>query len=136
MPPPVYIAFLLIFVLPIVFGMIALFASLTTRKDGERNRRAGLGLASAIGGLPIGLGFAFLLDQMGEISPADRTYMFVKCGVMGVIAGFIASVFFALTALLVGNAATTQDPRSPVSTSPTVDSAGVDHNPLEREDRQ
>ncbi len=94
------------------------------------------GRASAIGGLPIDLGFAFLLDQMGEILSADRTYMFVKCGIMGVIAGFIASMFFAMTASLVSNAAATQDSRSPVSTSPTVDSAEVDHNPLGREDRQ
>jgi hypothetical protein len=87
-----------------VFALLAIgsFAAVLNRvnrdRGGQRRRLEGLGRLCLPLGPLVGVGLAALAVRAGEVLPADVTYTYVLCTVMGGLAGFIAAVAFALFA--------------------------------------
>ena len=86
----------------IVFAVAGLFvtATKTPWKRSEHERRAGLGVMAILCGPAIGASLAWLANILGNVLPADVKYTYVVLIIIGGIAGFLAGVFFGITALL------------------------------------
>ncbi len=94
-----------------VFAAAVMFVWRTRTRRNERNRRAGLGIASIIGGPLVGLGLAFLVETSGEVLPMDLIYNRWLFGIVGTVAGIMAAIFFASSAALATNE--TKPPKFP-----------------------
>jgi hypothetical protein len=100
MPPPEMLliwpaGFLFILVITAIF----VTATRKSRKQSEQNRRAGLGITAILCGPLLGACLAWLANQGGYVHPADVKYTYVTLTIIGSIAGFVAGIFFAITAL-------------------------------------
>ncbi len=101
-PPEVYDAMGIGVLLVIL--MIGLFVKLTAKSPhklhNERNRRVGLGILALICGPLAGAGLAAVTVAFGGVHRLDVGQTYIVFTVFGSVAGMIAGVAFALTALI------------------------------------
>jgi len=70
-------------------------------RQNSSNRTPRLGTWLILGGPLVGLGLALLVEASGEVLPIDRSSHRWLFGVIGSIAGILASLFVALSTTLV-----------------------------------